>query len=65
MGQSSIRKSFKSAGVLDKDYDVALPSHDVDPFLEADAQMELEGLMERAVPVRDVVFRNILKVMTA
>ena len=30
---------------------MALPSHDVDPFLEADAQMELEGLMERAVPV--------------
>ena len=44
---------------------MALPSHDVDPFLEADAQMELEGLMERAVPVRDVVFRNILEVMTA
>ena len=44
---------------------MALPSHDVDPFLEAGTQMELEGLMERAVPVRDVVFRNILKVMTA
>ena len=46
--ESTIR-CFKSAVVLDKDYDVA--SHDVDPFLEADAQMELEGLMERAVPV--------------
>ena len=47
--ESTIRKYFKSAGVLDKDYDiVALPSHDVDPILEAVAQMELEGLMERA-----------------
>ena len=45
---STIHKCFMSAGVLDKDYDVMLlPSHDADPFLEADIQMELEGLMER------------------
>ena len=43
---------FRSAGVLDMDYDVvALLSLDADPFFEADVvQMELEGLIEGAVP---------------
>jgi len=47
--ESTICKCFKLAGILDKDYDVALPSYNVDPFLEADVQMELDGLMERVV----------------
>ena len=51
VNKSTIHKLFKSSGVLDKDYDVvALPLHDADPFLEADVQMELEGLMDRVVP---------------
>ena len=57
VNESTIRESFKSAGVLDKDYDVVvLPSL----FFEADVQMELESLM-----VRVVVLMNILKAMTA
>ena len=48
--ESTIRKCFKSAGALDNNYDAALPSQDADPFLEADVQMELEGLIEKAVP---------------
>jgi len=46
--ESAICKCFKSAEGDEEYCDaVALPSYDVDPFLEADVRMELEGLMER------------------
>ena len=39
--ESIICKCSKSAGVLEKDFNVvAHPSHDADPFLETDLQME-------------------------
>jgi len=49
--KSTIYKCFKTAGILYKDYDVLAPSsHDVwIQFMEADVQIELEGLMEREV----------------
>ena len=47
----TILKCFKKAGVLDNSLDVvARPAEDADPFIEADAQVELEGLIARALP---------------
>ena len=45
VNESIICKCSKSAGVLDKDFNVVVhPSHDADPFLEADVHGESSTL---------------------
>ena len=51
--EETIRKCFRNAGILNQSFDVvACPSADTDPFLEADTEVELQSLIERASTAR-------------
>ena len=61
----TISKCSRKAGVLqDATMDVVARTHDTedDPFLESDACMELQNLLEKTMPIiltRDVPLQNI------